>query len=110
MISFGAAISGITASQTRMAVSANDVANFNTPNYRESRMTQSEGPTTPDGRGSGTRIAEIRKVGQPAPGFSSTDLATEVTEGMISERSQQANISVLKTQDRMMGDLLDIVA
>jgi flagellar basal-body rod protein FlgC len=95
-------VSAIRASTLRMDISAHDVANINTPNFSQSRPVQtSQKP--------GTEISAIQKIKPASPEFSATDLAEETAEQIKSEKGLKANASVIKTQDRMMADTINLV-
>jgi flagellar basal-body rod protein FlgC len=98
------AVSGIQASIVRQNVSAHDIANVNTPGHRNAIVHQVEAQPA------GTAIGQIRQGPAPAPGFSGTDLAEEAGEQLLSKGSLRANTTALKTKDKMLGELLDIVA
>ncbi|MDR3001577.1 MAG: hypothetical protein LBU89_09960 [Fibromonadaceae bacterium] len=94
--------SAIKASSLRMALSAHDVANINTPDFSQSRPIQTE-------QKPGTKISAIQKIEPPAPGFSATDLAEETVEQIKSKHDLAANASVIKTQDKMLGEVVNLV-
>ncbi|OHE08496.1 MAG: flagellar biosynthesis protein FlgE [Sulfurimonas sp. RIFOXYB2_FULL_37_5] len=74
--------------------SANNVSNLNTQDYSATRTTTSN---------SGNAVvANGTKTGNP------TDLAKEVTDQMTIEKSVEANAQAIKTQDKMIGSLLDL--
>lgn len=77
-------ISSIQASQTLLNTTANNVANSITA---QTRSKNSEGLEQ-----------------------SQTDLSKEILNMMIAQRTTEANVSVIKTQDDIMGTLLDIKA
>ena len=93
-----AAVSGMLTQQTRLDVHAHNIANVNTPDFKASRLTQSEA----SGLG-GTQVASIEES-------SDVDLATEMVGLMTAQRGFEANIPVIRTQDKMIGSLLDILA
>jgi len=97
------AISGIQASILRHNVTANDVANVNTPGYAERTPIQS------DLRPAGTQVSAIRQTPNPDPTMSNTDLAEESKEQIVNKNTLAANVGVLKAKDRMIGELLDLV-
>jgi len=77
-----------------MSNSANNVANLNTQDYSATRTTMSN---------SGNAVvANSTKTGNP------TDLAKEVTDQMTIEKSVDANAQAIKSQDTMIGSLLDL--
>lgn len=66
-------VSAMKASFDKMAVSAHNVANINTPGFE-------------------------------------TDLAREVVEQIKSEKELAANASVVRTQDKMLGETVNLLA
>jgi flagellar basal-body rod protein FlgC len=95
-------VSALGASSLRMDISAHDVANVNTPGFSQSRPIQtSQKP--------GTEISAIQKINSFSPDFSATDLAEETVEQIKSEKSFAANASVIKTQDEMLGETVNLV-
>jgi flagellar hook protein FlgE len=103
-LSFDASISGVKAATIRQAVSANDVANINTPGYKQANVYQTD--VSP----AGTRVANISRTPNPNPDLSGTDLAEEVKEQKISKYDFSANLKVIKVKDEMTKDLLDLFA
>lgn len=100
--------------QTRLDVHAHNIANVNTSGFKASRLTQSE----VSGLG-GTRVAGIARDSSAGPvedvegtyeEGSNTDLATEMVGLITAQRGFEANIPVIRTQDKMIGSLLDILA
>ena len=90
-------LSGMNAAQSALGVSAHNIANLGTPNFRRQQVQQvaaaSGGVTT--------------QVGQAAePGES---LATDVVDMLQAKNAFLANLSVFRTSDRMTGALLDVV-
>ena len=103
-ISFGASISGVNAAFTRQAVSANDIANVDTPGYRQVNVVQT------DVQPAGTRIAALVRTPNPNPAVSGTDLAEEMKEQKVSTYDEQANLRVIKMKDKMVKETLDLLA
>jgi len=95
-------VSALSASSLRMDISAHDVANVNTPGFSQSRPIQtSQKP--------GTEISAIQKINSATPDFSATDLAEETVEQIKSEKDFAANAAVIKTQDEMYSEGIDLV-
>jgi len=95
-------VSALSASSLRMDISAHDVANVNTPNFSQSRPIQTS-------LNPGTEISAIQKIEPPTPEFSATDLAEEAVEQIKSEKDFKANAAVIKTQDKMYKEAIDLV-
>jgi flagellar hook protein FlgE len=95
-ISFDASVSGMQAATLRQDVTANNVANINTQGF--------------DMLPQGTRVSHLVKTPNTPSGDSNTDLVKEVKEQKINKAAFQADLNVIKVQDRMMGTLLDMFA
>ena len=102
--SFNASISGIKTSFTRQDITANDVANINTPGYEQSTPVQSELKT------GGTEISSIIKTPNPSKEMSNTDLAEETVEQIRNKNTLSANVKVMKVQDEMLKNTIDLIA
>jgi flagellar hook protein FlgE len=105
-----AALSGLRAQQTRLSVSANNVANQNTLGFQKARALLEEDA------GGGVR-ARVERVGdrielsgdaQEAP--SNVDLVEEVGELVEAPQSFRANAAVLRAADDAQKSLLDVLA
>ncbi len=92
-----AALSGIEAGITRMAVSAHNTANLNTDGYRALRVTQSETPA-------GGAQTHIVRTDAPA------DYATESVEQMTAGYAVKAGVVALRAANDMAGELMNILA
>lgn len=79
-----------------MNTSANNVANVNTQDYKAIQ----------------TNISNQNNavVAQSSQTENSTDLATELTDQITIDKSSEANANTIKTQDEMLGSLLDMKA
>ncbi|GBU26139.1 hypothetical protein R83H12_02831 [Fibrobacteria bacterium R8-3-H12] len=95
-------VSAMQASSLRIDISAHDVANVNTPGFSQSRPVQTS-------LNPGTEISAIQKIKPATPEFSATDLAEEAVEQIKSEKDFAANAAVIKTQDKMYGEAIDLV-
>jgi flagellar basal body rod protein FlgG len=102
-ISFSAPTDGLKTSVTRHDIGAHDVANINTPGFSQQVPQQVE--KTPVG----VRIGSISRTPNPDPARSNTDFAEEAVEMIENKNTLAANAKVIKVQDRMVGDLLDMV-
>ncbi len=92
------ALSGLQAAQTRMASSAHNIANAVTPNFRRQVVAQQTVP----GGGVATSIERA-----PAAGAA---LAEDLVALKLAQHLFGANLTVLRTHDRMLGTLLDVEA
>jgi len=112
--SMSSAVSAITGFERKMAVTSNNVANSQTDGFKKSRADLIEGET------GGVEI-EITQVNTPGPivtvqengvavekEMSNVDLAEEIPQTILTKTGYDANLKVLKTQDEMLGTLLDI--
>ncbi len=107
--------SALKAFGTKMAVSANNVANAYSDDFEKSRALVTEGrndavkveiSTVDTGGPVETRMVDGEVVEQ---GLSNTDLAEEFTDQIITQRAFAANTRTIQTEDQMLGILVDIV-
>jgi flagellar hook protein FlgE len=103
-ISFDASVSGMQAAALRQDVTANNVANINTPGFEQTTAYQTD--VVPQG----TRVSHLAKTPNSSSAASNTDLVKEVKEQKINKAAFQADLNVIKVKDRMMGTLLDMFA
>jgi len=89
------ALSGLQAAQTRMSSSAHNIANAVTPNFRRQVVAQQ---TTPNGGVTAT-TARAPETGDA--------LAEDLVALKLAQHLFTANLKVLRTQDQMLGTLLD---
>ena len=89
------ALSGLKAAQTRLDVSAHNIANLQTGDFRRQEVRQESTP------GGGTR-ATVQRA--PAPGEA---LAQDVVEQMGARYAFIASLKVIETDRKMTGALLD---
>ena len=95
-------ISSIGSHQTAMNTSANNVANVNTNGFVPKDTVMSN---------SGNSVsANTRVSSDNGSNRSQTDLAKELTEQIVVEDATAVNVTAIKTQDEMLGSLLDIKA
>ncbi len=95
-------ISSIGSHQTMMNTSANNVANVNTDGYvpKDTRISSDGDSVT----------ANTRAGNDNGSKMSQTDLAKELTDQILTQDATAVNVSAIKTQDEMLGSLLDIKA
>jgi flagellar hook protein FlgE len=108
-------LSALSAFDKKMQVTANNVANVNTNEFKKSQVVLSEGEN------GGVRV-ELHKVN--TPGYptkkikddelvdtetSNVDLAEETGESIVTQHAYDANLKVLKTQDEILGSLINII-
>ena len=92
------ALSGLHAAQTRMSSSAHNIANAVTPGFRRQVVAQQ---TVPNG---GVAVTIQRA---PVQGDA---LAEDLVALKLAQHLFTANLKVLRTQDAMLGTLLDETA
>lgn len=106
-----AAQSALSSFSTAQAVTANNIANVNTAGFSPSRTVFEERPDY-----AGVAVQDITTAGggglavgeAAAPNvYSETDLATEITTLMTNQRAFEASAAVIRSQDDMLGTLLD---
>lgn len=106
---FGIAASGMQAAQYELSVSANNIANSDTPGYK------SQQPDLVDLSGGGVGVAGTSTDATPGPILpdgsqgSNVDLAREVVNSIQARNLYTANADVFKTADQMYGTLLNIL-
>jgi flagellar basal-body rod protein FlgC len=97
-ISSSAPLSGVKASTIRQDVTAHNIANISTPSFSAKSVVQSELANN-----SGTAVSSIRDTG------SETDLAQSMVDLNVNKTTYTANLKVLKMQDKMVGELIDLI-
>ncbi len=96
---FSAALSGLESSSRRQAVSAHNVANLNSEDFRPLRAEQTERK----GGGSETRITQ-------APTPEPVELSREIVEQIRARVQFEASLGVLETRSDLTGRLVDLLA
>lgn len=86
----------MTAMSNWMNNSAQNVANVNTDNYNATQTTITNQNDT--------------IVAQSSKSTNGTDLTTEFTDQIAIDKSFKANVETIKTQNEMLGSLLDMKA
>ena len=129
---FGTPLSALDAFGTSMAVTANNVANMNTDEFRASDVRLQTGPASQngqDGQERGVQVAEIRQSTTEGPlrmdlrrvvhadgsvtvetsaiEGSNTDVANEMVSMLTDQRAFEANAAVVRARDEMTGILVD---
>jgi flagellar hook protein FlgE len=95
-ISLNIPVSGLQSVSIRQDVTAHSIANCNTPSFTPKQTQASE---LKDG---GTYVSSIT----PSPG---SDLTSQMTDLVQNKGMYSANAKVIKVEDRMLGELLDMV-
>jgi len=99
METLGIALSGIQSAQTRVAVSAHNVANLLTEDFRPQRVHQTQSPSG----GSQTRVLQSR---DPEP----VSLEREIVSQIQAKTAYTASARVFEVGAELQGALLDIFA
>ena len=96
-------LSSMQSQQTMMNTNANNIANVNTDGFipSDTRMSNGAGDTV---------IANNRQADDTGFPKSQTDLNKEIPDQIIASDATSVNATAIKTQDQMMGTLLDIKA
>ena len=113
--SVNSTLSALQAYKKSMGVTANNIANVNTDEFKKSRATMKEGVN-------GGVEVEVNKVNTPGHRYqelegdqmveketSNVNLEEELPDLMVTQRTYEANLKVLQTQDKMLGTTLDIL-
>lgn len=95
-------VSSIYAHQTMLNSSAHNVANVNTEGFRPSGTIINDN--------SGSVKASLREADSTNSLKSQTDLAKELPDQIIAQDATSVNLSAIKTQDEMIGTLIDLKA
>ena len=95
-------VSSIGSHQTMINNGAHNIANANTDRYvpRSTNMS-SEGDSV---------VANTRVADDNGSQRSQTNVATDLTDQVVGQNATGVNVSAIKTQDEMLGSLLDIKA
>jgi flagellar hook protein FlgE len=107
-------LSALSAFRKKMDVTANNVANALTDEFKKSRVTMEEG--SPNGvkavvdrvETHGFPKESIRDGESVTVESSNVDLNEELPEMVITQTAYSANLKTVKAQNDMMGSLLDI--
>jgi flagellar basal-body rod protein FlgC len=108
-------ISALFAFGKKMGVTANNIANVQSDEFKKSRTVlkeglhgdvqvdidriETEGPLIPESIDGETTYKEGSNV----------DLAEEIPQTIPTQRGYEANLKVIQTKDEMLGSLLDII-
>ena len=108
-------LSALQAFNTKMGVTANNIANVNTDEFKKSRARLEEGTK-------GEVRVDIKRVDTPGHPYrefvgdqmvekesSNVKLDEELPNMMVTQHSYEANLKVLQSRDRMLGTVLDIM-
>jgi flagellar basal-body rod protein FlgC len=113
--SIGNNLTALKAFGTKMEVTAKNIANVNSEEYKKSRATIKEGPNSgvqadvEHINTSGPSIGTVDGDQATRKGPSNVDLTEEMSEMIITKHGYSANLQAVKTQDEMLGAALDIL-
>jgi len=103
MDSFAISLSGLQAASTGVSVTANNLANLNSKDYKAKRLDLEEQ------REGGVQEAKLTESQEPTvPGGSNVDLPTEITNLMTQSNAYSANLKVMQTHEQMLGMAMDL--
>ncbi len=107
------ALSGLFAFRTKIDVTAHNVANLDTDGFKKSRAVMEETPP-------GGVQARVQTVNTPGPRVldpsspgarfvekSNVDIGEAMVDLITARRSYEANLETLKTENELLGSLLD---
>ena len=113
--SLGINTAALKAFGTKMGVTAENIANVNSEEYKKSRAVLKAGPN-------GDVQVDIERIDTPGPSIvsveggqttkkelSNVDLSEEISEMIIAKHGYGANLKAVKAQDELLGEALDIL-
>lgn len=94
-------VSSLMSNQVYMNNNAQNVANVNTDKYvpRETTISETQ---------NGSTKANTTQADSNGSERSQTDLAKEITDQISIEKIAASNVQAIRTQDEMLGSLLDM--
>ena len=102
MLNFSANVSSLIAHQGFANANANNVANVNTDGFIPTQTNLSNS--------SGSVNASFQKADDNGSSLSQTDLSKEIPDQLIVQNGHAVQATAIKTQDQMIGSLLDILS
>ena len=104
-------LSAIKAFGEKTNVSAHNIANMNTDNFQSSRSTVVEdkqgGVKLQISKEAFEKDLAGKKSLENQP--SDTDLASELTQTILSQHGYEANLKTVATHDKMLGTVIDMI-
>ena len=107
-------LSALHAYGQKLGVTADNIANLNTPGYRRKTATFSEGPQgevtvhiDPSKRAAESYAGTQKPRHEMTQSSSSVNLVEEIPSLSSVRRAYEANAKVIQTEDNMLGTLLD---
>lgn len=103
MLNFSANVSSLQAHQSFANANANNVANVNTDGFvpTQTNLVSGEGNSVQ---------ASFQSADNNGSNLSQTDLSKEMTDQVVVEKGHAVQGTAIRTQDEMLGSLLDILA
>jgi len=111
--SLAGSMAALKAFDTKMQVTSRNIANVSTEEFKKSRATLTEGP-------GGNVQADVDRIDTPGQiifqrdggkvtekELSNVDLTEEIPEMILTQHGYDANLKAVKTQDEMLGSMLD---
>ena len=113
--SISSTLSALKAYGKKMGVTANNVANLQSEEFKKSRAVFKEGRQ-------GDVAVDIEKIDTPGPiiteieegemvekELSNVDLAEELPQSIVAQRGYEANLKTIQTYDETLKSIIDIV-
>ena len=113
--SLGINTAALKAFGTKMDVTAKNIANVNSEEFKKSRATLKAGPN-------GNVQVDVETIDTPGPSvvseeggqatkkeLSNVDLSEEISEMIIAKHGYGANLKAIKAQDEVLGEAIDIL-
>jgi flagellar basal body rod protein FlgG len=108
-------LSGVAAFEKKWATTAHNIANLETNGFKAQRASMEETATggvkvslTRD-RSPGPLVSEPTSNGGVLTEKSNVDVSRELGEMIIAKNGYAANLRLIRTEDEMLGNLLDAV-
>jgi flagellar hook-associated protein FlgK len=95
---FGTSLSGLNAAQISLNVTANNIANLNTPGFTADRVDLTSAPND-----DGVEVAGVQSTDLPV------DPASETVKLIQDKLMYGANAMVVRAADQMYGSLLNVL-
>ena len=115
ILSANSTISALQAYKTHLDVTAHNIANVNTENFKKSKANLKEGAA------GGVQV-DIQRIDTPGRRYqefegdrmvekeaSNVDLSEEIPQLILTPHAYKANMKVMQTQDDILGTTLDII-
>ena len=111
----GSNMAALKAFETKMGVTANNIANVNSEGFKKSTAILKEGPNgdvqadieridTP-----GLSIAAVEGDQTTTKELSNVDLSKEISDAIVTDLGYGANLEAIKAQNDVLGSILNIL-